>query len=57
MTAAEIIEKYLDDAFALHPGRMTASGLLSRLADAGYEVVRDQRRQASPSVITRPRLR
>jgi hypothetical protein len=39
MTAAEVIEKYLDDAFALHPGHMTASGLLARLEDAGYEVV------------------
>lgn len=39
MTAEEIIDKYLDDAFELHPGHMTASGLLARLADGGYEVV------------------
>jgi hypothetical protein len=38
MTPEEIIEKYLEDAFALHPGHMTASGLLTRLADAGYRV-------------------
>jgi hypothetical protein len=42
MSAAEIIAQYLEDAFELHPGHMTASGLLARLDDAGYEVVKKQ---------------
>lgn len=39
MTAEEIIAQYLEDAFALHPGHMTASGLVARLDDGGYGVV------------------
>jgi len=38
-TADQIISQYLEDAFALHPGHMTASGLVARLREAGFAIV------------------